>query len=134
MDLPLAAGVAAKGTVLLLPGFAGSENSRWCTGRSGRAGTAASPWTGGGGAVRTGPRTTKGLYARAELARDVLAQVAALGGPVHLVGHSLGGQIARAAVLLDHSPFRSLTLVSSRARPDLHLQGQRVKLLRTRSR
>jgi pimeloyl-ACP methyl ester carboxylesterase len=52
-------------------------------------------------------------YAQDELARDVLAQAAALGGPVHLVGHSLGGQISRAAVLLDASPFVTLTLMSS---------------------
>ncbi|MFJ9056723.1 alpha/beta fold hydrolase [Streptomyces sp. NPDC102409] len=57
-------------------------------------------------------------YAQAELARDVLAQAASaddagLPGGLHLLGHSLGGQIARAAVLMDAAPFRSLTLMSS---------------------
>ncbi|GHA81637.1 alpha/beta fold hydrolase [Streptomyces clavifer] len=56
-------------------------------------------------------------YSQRELARDVLAQAAAVDdvgpGGVHLLGHSLGGQIARAAVLLDAGPFRSLTLMSS---------------------
>ncbi|MFE1185228.1 alpha/beta fold hydrolase [[Kitasatospora] papulosa] len=57
-------------------------------------------------------------YAQAELARDVLAQAAAVDGVappggIHLLGHSLGGQIARAAVLHDATPFRSLTLMSS---------------------
>jgi pimeloyl-ACP methyl ester carboxylesterase len=59
----------------------------------------------------------------------VHALAAALGVPVHLVGHSLGGQIARAAVLLDHSPFLSLTLMSSGPAEISVSQQQRVKLL-----
>ncbi|TQS46662.1 alpha/beta fold hydrolase [Cryptosporangium phraense] len=34
-------------------------------------------------------------------------------GPVHLVGHSFGGLVGRAAVLAEPSAFRSLTLLSS---------------------
>src|SRR5215213_1417329 len=64
-----------------------------------------------------------------DLARDVLALAAALDTPVHLVGHSLGGQIARAAVLLDHSPFMSFTLLSSGPGEISESQKQRVKLL-----
>ena len=64
------------------------------------------------------------------MARDVLAQVQAVGTPVHLVGHSLGGQIARAAVLLDPTPFASLTLMSSGPAQISVPQQQRVKLLR----
>jgi pimeloyl-ACP methyl ester carboxylesterase len=63
------------------------------------------------------------------LARDVLAQADALGGSVHLLGHSLGGQIARAAVLLDASPFRSLTLMSSGPAQVVEAQQLKVKML-----
>lgn len=59
----------------------------------------------------------------------MLAQAAALGMPLHLVGHSLGGQIARSAVLLDHSPFVSFTLVASGPAEISDSQKQRVKLL-----
>lgn len=56
-------------------------------------------------------------YSQDELARDVRAQAAALDGPAsaptHLLGHSLGGLISRAAVLQDPAPFDSLTLMSS---------------------
>ncbi|MDH2392890.1 alpha/beta hydrolase [Streptomyces sp. HNM0663] len=74
-------------------------------------------------------------YAQGELARDVLAQAEAVrdgGGharPLHLLGHSLGGQIARAAVLLDAAPFASLTLVSSGPAQIAPSQQQKVKLL-----
>ncbi|RBM11992.1 alpha/beta fold hydrolase [Streptomyces sp. PT12] len=53
------------------------------------------------------------------LAEDVLAQAEALGeGPLHLVGHSLGGLISRGAVLRavaagSAPPFASLTLIGS---------------------
>jgi len=59
-------------------------------------------------------------YAQRELAADVTAQGAALAeaygatGPLHVLGHSLGGQIVRAALLADGpGPFASLTLMSS---------------------
>jgi pimeloyl-ACP methyl ester carboxylesterase len=54
-------------------------------------------------------------YALEELGRDLLAVVTALGGPVHLVGHSFGGFVARTAVALDResSAIASLTLMDS---------------------
>lgn len=48
-----------------------------------------------------------------ELAEDLLAVVARLGAPVHLVGHSFGGLVARAAALADPASLRSLTLLDS---------------------
>jgi pimeloyl-ACP methyl ester carboxylesterase len=54
-------------------------------------------------------------YAPAELAADALAVADSIGGGggVHLVGHSLGGLIAREAVLVRAAGFLSLTLLGS---------------------
>jgi pimeloyl-ACP methyl ester carboxylesterase len=54
-------------------------------------------------------------YAPAELAADAIAIAAAVGGDggVHLVGHSMGGLIARQAVLTRSAQFLSLTLLGS---------------------
>jgi pimeloyl-ACP methyl ester carboxylesterase len=56
-------------------------------------------------------------YTVAELAADVLAvgQVlrAEISGPLHLVGHSFGGLVGRAAVLAEPALFTSLTLLGS---------------------
>ncbi|HBF80737.1 MAG TPA: alpha/beta hydrolase, partial [Streptomyces sp.] len=50
-------------------------------------------------------------------------------GGVHLLGHSLGGQIARAAVLLDAAPFRSLTLMSSGPAEIVPAQQKKARML-----
>ncbi|MDH6567962.1 pimeloyl-ACP methyl ester carboxylesterase [Streptomyces sp. SAI-208] len=131
VDSAVPDGVTAKGTALLLPGFTGSKEDftllhEPLTARGYRIVAV----DGRGQFESDGPQTDESAYARGELARDVLAQAAAVGTPVHLVGHSLGGQIARAAVLLDHSPFISLTLVSSGPAQISDSQQQRVKLLR----
>lgn len=47
------------------------------------------------------------------LAEDVLAVVRHLGEPTHLLGHSFGGLVARAAALTDPGALASLTLLSS---------------------
>ncbi|MFI2429993.1 alpha/beta fold hydrolase [Streptomyces sp. NPDC018955] len=60
----------------------------------------------------TGP-ASEDAYRQEALAEDVIAQAEALGTEVHLLGHSMGGHVARAAVLADHRPFLSLTLLSS---------------------
>jgi pimeloyl-ACP methyl ester carboxylesterase len=76
-----------------------------------------------------GPREER-AYAQEELAQDVLAQALALGdGPVHLLGHSLGGLISRAAVLREPSAFLSLTLMSSGPAAISAAQQARTKLL-----
>ncbi|NJQ00967.1 alpha/beta fold hydrolase [Streptomyces zingiberis] len=49
--------------------------------------------------------------------------------PLHLLGHSLGGLISRAAVLLDARPFASLTLMSSGPGAIAAAQQARTKLL-----
>lgn len=64
-------------------------------------------------------------YTTAALAADVLAVVDVL-GPVHLVGHSFGGLVSRAAVLERPQAFRSLVLMSS---GPAGLTGPRVEVL-----
>jgi pimeloyl-ACP methyl ester carboxylesterase len=69
-------------------------------------------------------------YTVAELAADVLAVARLLraenGAAPHLVGHSFGGLVGRAAVLADPGAFRSLTLLGS---GPAALTGPRVALL-----
>ncbi|MEU6821844.1 alpha/beta hydrolase [Streptomyces atriruber] len=114
LDAVPAAGVRRRGTVLMLPGFTGSKEDFIAL---------LEPLTDAGYRVVTvdgrGQYETAGpddvsAYAQSELAHDVLAQAAALSeARPHLLGHSLGGQIARAAVLLEPSAFATLTLMSS---------------------
>ncbi|MFF5894832.1 alpha/beta fold hydrolase [Streptomyces argenteolus] len=110
----------AHATALLLPGYTGSkEDFIALLEPLAEAGFRVLSVDGRGQYETAGPGHQE-AYAQAELARDVLAQAAAaddggapVSGGIHLLGHSLGGQIARAAVLLDAAPFRSLTLMSS---------------------
>lgn len=125
------AGAEPKGTVLLLPGFTGSKEDFVSMHEPLAArGYRTVAIDGRGQFESPGPRDDESAYAQSELAQDVLAQAAAVSTPVHLVGHSLGGQIARAAVLLDHTPFVSLTLISSGPAEISEAQQQRAKLLR----
>ena len=131
VDAPVAEGVQARGTALLLPGFTGSkEDFNPLHVPLAARGYRTVAVDGRGQYESDGPADDESAYAQDELAKDVLAQAAAIGAPVHLVGHSLGGQIARAAVLLDPTPFRSLTLMSSGPAQISGSQQQRVKLLR----
>ncbi|MFD5542138.1 alpha/beta fold hydrolase [Streptomyces sp. NPDC127079] len=133
VDAPVAAGVEPRGIALLLPGFTGSkEDFNLLHPALGARGYRTVAVDGRGQFESDGPQDDESAYAQEELARDVLAQAAAVGDgrPVHLLGHSLGGQIARAAVLLDPTPFRSLTLMASGPAQISPSQQQRVKLLR----
>lgn len=47
------------------------------------------------------------------LAQDALSVARLLGEPVHLLGHSFGGLVARAAALADPGALRSVTLLDS---------------------
>lgn len=121
----------ARGTALLVPGFTGSkEDFIGLLGPLAAAGYRVVAVDGRGQHESGGPRA-QAPYALAELARDVLAQTAALGaaGPVHLLGHSLGGLIVRAAVVRDPAPYASLTLLSSGPGAVCEDQRSRTKLL-----
>jgi pimeloyl-ACP methyl ester carboxylesterase len=135
------AGSPVKGTVLLLPGFTGSKEDFISLHEPlAAAGYRTVAVDGRGQYESPGPREDESPYAQGELAQDVLAQLDALtpssggsgsrGDRFHLLGHSFGGQVARAAVLLDPARFRSLTLVSSGPAEISPSQQQRVKLLR----
>lgn len=124
-------GGPARGTALLVPGYTGSkEDFIGLLGPLTAAGYRVVAVDGRGQHESGGPRT-QAPYALAELARDVLAQTAALGadGPVHLLGHSLGGLIVRAAVVRDPAPYASLTLLSSGPGAVCADQQGRTKLL-----
>ncbi|MEU5368561.1 alpha/beta hydrolase [Streptomyces sp. NPDC005951] len=122
----------ARATALLLPGYTGSKEDFVAL-------LEPLTWVGyrvvavdGRGQFESKGTDRQETYAQGELARDVLAQAAALGegsGELHLLGHSLGGQIARAAVLLDAAPFRSLTLMSSGPAEVVAAQRDKVKML-----
>ncbi|WP_369376553.1 alpha/beta fold hydrolase [Streptomyces sp. cg36] len=117
----------ALGTALLLPGFTGSkEDFLALLEPLARAGYRAVAVDGRGQHESPGPRGASGYTPRV-LAEDAVAQAAALcAGPVHVVGHSFGGLVARAAVRLSPASFASLTLLSSG--PGHVGPGQRAKI------
>ncbi|MFI9261694.1 alpha/beta fold hydrolase [Streptomyces sioyaensis] len=124
---------APIGTALLVPGFTGSkEDFIALLAPLAAAGFRTVAVDGRGQHESPGPREEQ-AYAQRELALDVLAQAEALrepdSGPVHLLGHSLGGLLTRAAVLLDAAPFRSLTVLSSGPAAIAAGQQARVRML-----
>jgi pimeloyl-ACP methyl ester carboxylesterase len=121
----------SRGTVLLLPGYTGSkENFIGLHEPLAAAGYRSVAVDNRGQYQSPGPEDDEAPYARDELAQDVLAQAEAIGAPVHLVGHSHGGVVARAAVLRDPRLFRSLTLIACGPAEISAPQQERVRLLR----
>ncbi len=130
---PLAAldtgGDGPRGTVLLVAGFTGSkEDFAPLLAPLADAGFRVVAIDQRGQYESPGP-DDPAAYTVAELAADVVAVAHLLRGETgtpHLVGHSFGGLVGRAAVLADPAAFRSLTLLGS---GPARLTGPRVALL-----
>src|SRR4051812_46557755 len=130
---PLAAldtGPGARGTVLLVAGFTGSkEDFAPLLSPLADAGLRAVAVDQRGQFESPGP-DEPGRYTVAELATDVITVARQLRaqspGPLHLLGHSFGGLVARAAVLAEPTLFDSLTLLGSGPG---RLAGPRAELL-----
>lgn len=75
----------------------------------------------------TGP-DDPAAYTIDALAADLRELILAIGAPVHLVGHSFGGLVARAAVIGQPALMRSLTLMSTGPGA---LAGARADAIRT---
>jgi pimeloyl-ACP methyl ester carboxylesterase len=119
---------AGAGTpVVLVPGFTGSkEDFRLMLAPLASAGRHTIAMDQRGQYESIGPDDPD-AYAVESLALDLLALLDALDtGPVHLVGHSFGGLVSRAAVLKRPESVRSLTLMCSGPQA---LTGPRVELL-----
>jgi pimeloyl-ACP methyl ester carboxylesterase len=131
---PLAAldtgGGAARGTALLVAGYTGSKEDFAPLLR---------PLAGAGYRVvaldQRGQYESPGpddpaAYSVAELGADVVAVSRVLreesGAPLHLVGHSFGGLVTRAAVLAEPGLFSTFTLLGS---GPARLGGRRAELL-----
>jgi pimeloyl-ACP methyl ester carboxylesterase len=102
-------GTTLRLPVLCVPGYTGSKEDFWhllpLLARAGHPATAIDLR----GQYESGGPDEPAAYSTKALAGDLAAL---LPGPGHLVGHSFGGLICRQAVL-DGSPARSLTLLSS---------------------
>ena len=131
---PLAAldtgGDGVRGTVLMVAGYTGSkEDFAPLLAPLAEAGYRVVALDQRGQYESPGPEDPA-RYSVEELGSDVLAVAAVLreesGEPLHLVGHSFGGIVCRAAVLADPSAFTSFTLLGS---GPSQLAGRRAELL-----
>jgi pimeloyl-ACP methyl ester carboxylesterase len=131
---PLAAldtgGDGERGTALLVAGYTGSkEDFAPLLAPLAAAGLRVVAFDQRGQYESPGP-DDPAAYSVAELGADVVAVARALrteiGGPLHLLGHSFGGLVTRAAVLAEPTLFASFTLLGS---GPSRLTGRRAELL-----
>jgi pimeloyl-ACP methyl ester carboxylesterase len=123
-------GEALRGTVLMVAGYTGSkEDFAPLLAPLAEAGYRVVALDQRGQYESPGPDDPS-AYSVAELGLDVVAVAGVLreesGEPLHLVGHSFGGLVSRAAVLADPAAFSSLTLLGS---GPSELTGRRADLL-----
>ncbi|MGY4099867.1 alpha/beta fold hydrolase [Nocardia sp. R16R-3T] len=107
-------GVEIRGTVLLVPGFTGSkEDFDAVLPLLSEAGFRCVAYDQRGQWQSDGPDDVSG-YTMADFADDLILVVDQISAatPIHLVGHSFGGYVARAAVAAHPDRFRSLTLLA----------------------
>lgn len=120
-------------TALLVPGFMGSKEDflPLLTGLS--EGGVRVLAIDNRGQYETGDAASEPSYGRGELAQDLVAVVEAVdAGAVHLVGHSYGGSLARAAVLDtdgDRDLWASVTLMNFGPAGVSQGQQERLRLL-----
>ncbi|MET8868050.1 alpha/beta hydrolase [Nonomuraea sp. NPDC004580] len=118
-------GVVERWPALLVPGLTGSKEDfiavLMTLAQSGRRVVAIDLR----GQYETPGPDDPAAYTCAALGADVdaLAQVVGDGDPVHLVGHSFGGLVAREAVIDGRTKFASFTLMSSGPGP---IEGRRA--------
>lgn len=110
----LEAGDPGAPTAVLIPGFTGSkEDFIAVLAPLVAAGYHVVSYDQRGQYETPGPAAAEGWTMEA-FAADALAVTAAVSGaPVHLLGHSFGGLVARAAVLAEPAAFASLVLLGS---------------------
>ncbi|WP_405723642.1 alpha/beta hydrolase [Streptomyces sp. NBC_01537] len=116
LDTTPPAGTATRGTALLIPGFTGSKEDFIALLEPLAAAGFRTVAVDGRGQHETGGPRDEAVYAQAELAADVIAQAHAVrdAGPVHLLGHSMGGLVVRRALLDGGADgWASLTVMSS---------------------
>ncbi|MCU1642931.1 MAG: Haloacetate dehalogenase [Nocardia sp.] len=108
-------GTKNRGTVVLVPGFTGSkEDFEYMLPLLAAAGYRAVAYDQRGQWQSQGPDDISG-YTMADFTGDLLGVIDQVSPdePVHLVGHSFGGYVARVAVVTSPQRFRSFTLLAS---------------------